>query len=359
MALFSIKAIVALAPRQGIVREAIVRKDTTMTPQENDAGCVLPCYSVIEFSAEATMDPIIEVNDLHKAYGAVAAVDGVSFTVARGEVFGLLGPNGAGKTTTVECLLNLRSPDRGSICILGVEKGAARPDLRARLGVALQSTGLLPELTVREQVSLFADLFPRALGIDGTLDRVGLLEDGRKPTKALSGGQKQRLAVALALINDPDLLFLDEPTTGLDPQARRRLWDVIRSLRGAGKTILLTTHYMEEAEQLCDRVAIIDHGRMIEQDHPDALIRKHFRESAIEFAANGEFPRDLLASQPAVTQVLSENGRISLFTTDVPQTMAGLFEMASRGLMTLQDMTVRQATLEDVFLKLTGRRIRS
>jgi len=304
------------------------------------------------------MDAAIEVKDLYKAYGAVAAVDGVSFTVGRGEVFGLLGPNGAGKTTTVECLLNLRAPDRGEVRILGVERGAARPDLRSHLGVTLQTTGLLPELTVREQVSLFASLFPRALKVDDTMERVDLLEVAKKPTKSLSGGQKQRLAVALALINDPDLIFLDEPTTGLDPQARRRLWEVIVSLRSKGKSILLTTHYMEEAEHLCDRVAIMDHGRIIEMDTPGSLIRKYFRETAIEFVAGSEFPRHLLASQVGVTQVLSENGRVSLFTTDVPRTMAGLFEIASTGSMTFQDMTVRQASLEDVFLKLTGRRIR-
>ena len=305
------------------------------------------------------MNVAIEVTDLHKSYGTLAAVDGVSFTVGRGQVFGLLGPNGAGKTTTVECLLNLRTPDRGDVRILGVERGAGRADIRARLGVALQTTGLLPELTVREQVSLFAGLFPRALKVEEVLESVGLLEAAKKPTKTLSGGQKQRLAVALALINDPDLFFLDEPTTGLDPQARHRLWEVILSLRARGKSIFLTIHYMEEAEHLCDRVAVMDHGQMIEQDSPGALVRKYFRETAVEFVAGSEFPRDLLPSLAGVTQVLCENGRVNLFTTDVPRTMTGLFELVSTESMTFQDMTVRQATLEDVFLKLTGRRIRS
>jgi ABC-2 type transport system ATP-binding protein len=300
----------------------------------------------------------IEVHDLRKSYGEVRAADGVTFSVAEGEIFGLLGPNGAGKTTTVECLLGLRQPDVGEVRLLGMEHGSQSSAIRARLGVQLQTTGLLPQLTVREQMGLFARLFPRALPVDDVLDRVGLREKAKTATKSLSGGQKQRLAVALALVNDPDLIFLDEPTTGLDPQARRGLWDVIRALRAQGTTVLLTTHYMEEAEQLCDRVAIMDHGRIIELDSPEALINKHFRETAIEFVALGESPRERLSALPAVGQTLFENGHATLYSSDVPRTMAGLFELVSAHALAFKDMTVRQATLEDVFLKLTGRRIR-
>jgi ABC-2 type transport system ATP-binding protein len=305
------------------------------------------------------MENAIEVHGLHKRYGQTVAVDGLTFNVTAGEIFGLLGPNGAGKTTTVECLLGLRTPDAGEIGLLGMMHADHSQAIRARLGVQLQTTGLLPELTAREQVQFFADLFPRALPVDDVIARVGLTETAKTRTRALSGGQKQRLAVALALINDPDLLFLDEPTTGLDPQARRALWDLVRGLQGAGKTVLLTTHYMEEAEQLCDRVAIVDHGRIIELGSPAALIRKYFHETAIEFTAQAEAPRESLMALPAVSQTRFENGQVTLYSTDVPRTMAALFELASASALAFHDMSVRQATLEDVFLKLTGRRIRA
>ena len=231
--------------------------------------------------------------------------------------------------------------------------------IRARLGVQLQTTGLLPQLTAREQVQFFADLFPRALPVDEVIAHVGLTESAKTSTRTLSGGQKQRLAVALALINDPDLLFLDEPTTGLDPQARHALWDLVRGLQRAGKTVLLTTHYMEEAEQLCDRVAIVDHGQIIELGTPIELIRKYFHETAIEFSAPPGLPREPLTALPAVSQARFENGQVTLYSTDVPHTMAALFELASASGLSFHDISVRQATLEDVFLKLTGRRIRS
>jgi ABC-2 type transport system ATP-binding protein len=301
----------------------------------------------------------IEIHELEKRYGEVVAVTGVSFVVARGEIFGLLGPNGAGKTTTVECLLGLRQADGGEIQLLGEKAGAGERDVRAQIGVQLQTTGLLAQLKVREQLALFASLFPRSLPIDEVLEQVSLLEQAKAMTKALSGGQKQRLAVALALINDPDLIFLDEPTAGLDPQARRHLWDVIRRLKTRGKTVLLTTHYMEEAEQLCDRVAIMDQGHIIEMDTPATLINRYFKETAIEFLALGSAPRDRLRLLPGVGQIMCENGRVTLYSSDVPRTMSGLFDLVEREGLAFEDMTVRQATLEDVFLKMTGRRIRT
>jgi ABC-2 type transport system ATP-binding protein len=301
----------------------------------------------------------VRVDDLYKRYGDVRAVDGVTFDVGKGEVFGLLGPNGAGKTTTVECVLGLRQPDAGAISVLGMEHGAQSRQIRARVGAQLQTTGLYPRLTVREQIDLFAHLFPRSRPVERVIDMVSLGEKARTQTKDLSGGQAQRLAVALALVNDPDLVFLDEPTTGLDPQARRGLWEIVRELKEAGKTVLFTTHYMEEAEQLCDRVAVIDRGQIIALDTPEALINRHFQETALEFDSLGEPPREQLSALPGVTQALFENGRPTLYSADVPRTMAGLFELVASGALVFKDMVVRQATLEDVFLKLTGRRIRS
>lgn len=301
---------------------------------------------------------IIEVQDLRKRYGDVVAVDGVSFEVAHGEVFGLLGPNGAGKTTTVECLLGLRKQDAGTVRLMGMEHGSGSAALKARLGAQLQTTGLLSRLTVREQVNLFANLFPTALPVDQLLDRVGLREKVNAQTKNLSGGQRQRLALAVALVNDPDVLFLDEPTTGLDPQARRSLWDIVREVQAAGKTVLLTTHYMEEAEQLCDRVAILDHGKIIGLDSPPALISRHFKDTAIELVPTNGSDRGLLSRLPAVGQTASQNGHVTVYSSDVPRTMAGLFQLVSDGSFSFKDLAVRQATLEDLFLKLTGRRIR-
>ena len=305
------------------------------------------------------MEAAIEIRELVKRYEDVTAVDGISFEVERGEVFGLLGPNGAGKTTTVECMLGLRNPDKGEIWVLGVKGGAQAKEIRARIGVQLQTTGLLNQLKVREQAALFAGLFPRTLPLDEVLAQVGLTEKAKTATKVLSGGERQRLAVALAILNDPDLIFLDEPTTGLDPQARRRLWDIVRRLRDQGKSILLTTHYMEEAEQLCDRVAVIDRGSIIEMGSPAQLIHKHFEETAIEFSAGESAPRETLDALPSVAQIQVENGRTTLYSTDVPRTMASLFALVDEQALQFKDLTVRQATLEDVFLKLTGRRIRA
>lgn len=305
------------------------------------------------------MQHAIRVENLIKRYDGIPAVDGLNLEVARGEVFGLLGPNGAGKTTSVECMLGLREPDNGQVIILGMQHEHDSQAIRARIGAQLQSTGLLPHLKVREQLELFASLFPSSLPIDQVAQLVGLDEKADMATVTLSGGQKQRLAVALALINDPELIFLDEPTTGLDPQARRALWDVILDLKAKGKTILLTTHYMEEAEQLCDRVAILDHGKMIENDRPGALIGRYFESTAIEFIDPGNLNHGALDSLGGIQQILRENGHVTLYSTNVASTLTQLFTLSSSKAVELNDMTIRQATLEDVFLKLTGRRIRS
>lgn len=299
----------------------------------------------------------IEVRDLYKRYGGKPAVDGVSFTVAAGEVFGLLGPNGAGKTTTVECIEGLRHPDRGSIRVLGRDQTGNVPELKARLGVGLQTTGLFPRLTVEETLNLYASFFPNPLSTDALIRLVGLGEKAKSLTHNLSGGQKQRLNLALALVNNPDVLFLDEPTAAMDPAARRTVWDIIRSLRTEGKTVVLTTHYMEEAAELCDRVAVVDRGRVIVEGEPAELVRRHFPETAVEFAAPRGIALTRMQALRAVTRVATEDGTVTLFSTAVPETVTDLMALSLTEGFRLDRFTVRGATLEDLFLHLTGRKI--
>jgi ABC-2 type transport system ATP-binding protein len=302
----------------------------------------------------------IEVVDLKKTYGETRAVDGVSFQVEPGEVFGLLGPNGAGKTTAVEMIEGLRPPDSGSIRVLSLDPKHDLRQIKNRIGIQLQTTALYPRLTVREVIDLFASFFNGRPPVptDTLITMVGLVDKANTRSKELSGGQKQRLSVALALVNDPEIVFLDEPTTGLDPQARRNLWDVVTNLQRRGKTILLTTHYLEEAEVLCDRVAVIDRGKIIALDSPDGLIRQHFNDTAIEFNAIGSFDADRLRALPGLSDLAVTDQQVTLHSSDVPQTMNGLLDMAKQQAIKFRDMTVHNATLEDVFLKLTGRHIR-
>src|SRR6266545_31240 len=247
--------------------------------------------------------PVISVHGLVKRYGDVHAVDGIDFEVAAGEVFGLLGPNGAGKTTTVEILEGLRAPDGGQAFVLGVDVANGADSLKPRIGVSLQTAALYPKLTVVELIELFRSFYPRARPTQELIDALELGERKNAQTRELSGGQRQRLAVALALVNDPELVFLDEPTTGLDPAARRALWDLVRDLKDNGKTILLTTHYMEEAEILCDRIAIMDHGKILEMGTVDELITKRFRERAVHFDRVDALTEAELAALPEVSSV--------------------------------------------------------
>jgi ABC-2 type transport system ATP-binding protein len=302
----------------------------------------------------------IGVVDLKKIYGETHAVDGISFQVEPGEVFGLLGPNGAGKTTAVEMIEGLRAPDSGSIKVLNLDLQHDLRQIKNRIGIQLQTTALYPRLTVREVIDLFASFFNSRppVATDTLIAMVGLADKANTRSKELSGGQKQRLSVALALVNDPEIVFLDEPTTGLDPQARRNLWDVITSLQQRGKTILLTTHYLEEAEVLCDRVAVIDHGKIIALDSPDGLIRQHFSDTAIEFNAIGAMQADQLRALPGVSDLVVSDQQVTLHSSDVPQTMTGLLDLSKQQAIKFRDLTVHGATLEDVFLKLTGRHIR-
>lgn len=303
--------------------------------------------------------PVIVVEDVCKHYGSVRAVDGVSFEVGAGEVFGLLGPNGAGKTTTVEMLEGLRVPDSGRLSVLGLEVPRSVDALRPRIGVALQTPSLYPRLTVEEVVALFASFYRDPSSIDEVIVALDLGDRRKALTKDLSGGQKQRLSVALALVNDPELVFLDEPTTGMDPAARRSLWDLIRGLKANGRTVLLTTHYMEEAEELCDRVAIIDHGKVLEIGTVAELISRHFHERAVHFLRIDTIDDAELAALPGVVRVKHEDeDRTLLYTLDVAATIGGLLDATDRRGTEPRDLGIRKPSLEDVFLELTGRALR-
>jgi ABC-2 type transport system ATP-binding protein len=303
-------------------------------------------------------EPVIRVADLKKHYGDVKAVDGVTFEVARGEVFGMLGPNGAGKTTTIEVLEGLRPPDSGTVEVLGLDVRRHPQSIKQRIGVQLQSVSLYPRLTVTELLDLFGSFFSHHVPTKQLIDAVDLGERAKAWSMNLSGGQQQRLSIALALVNDPELVFLDEPTTGLDPQARRSLWDLIKGLQERGKSVMLTTHYMEEATELCNRVAIMDHGHILEMGAVSELIGRRFRERAVFFDSNPKLPTDQLATLGGVTRTAQEDGQTVLYSNDVPGTIAALLATADGLSVEPHNLGIRQATLEDVFLDLTGRALR-
>ncbi len=303
---------------------------------------------------------VIEVENLVKTYNAVRAVNDISFQVGKGEIFGMLGPNGAGKTTTAEILEGLRTADSGKVRVLGKDVNRSPRQIKQRIGIQLQAPALLPLLTVRELLDTFSRFFDRTLKVNEVIDLVSLQETRNVLIKQLSGGQQQRLSVAIALINDPDIAFLDEPTTGLDPQARHGLWSVIEGMKNRGKTVFLTTHNMEEAQRLCDRVAIIDRGQIIASGSSEALIHQQFTEKAIQFELENPPDKDTLNEFPGVTTVMLDGREIIIYSADIPKTMLAILTYAEKNLITgqLKDLHVREATLEDVFLKLTGRRIR-
>jgi ABC-2 type transport system ATP-binding protein len=309
-------------------------------------------------SQAAGGEPVIRVNDLRKTYGSVHAVDGVSFEVRAGEVFGLLGPNGAGKTTTVEILEGLRSPDSGDVRVLGIDVGRQPEALKPRIGVSLQTAALYPKLTVVEVLDLFASFYPRRRPTPELIELLDLGEKRGAQTKNLSGGQRQRLSVALALVNDPDMVFLDEPTTGMDPAARRSLWDIVLALKRDGRTVLLTTHYMEEAEILCSRLAIMDHGKILDEGTVDELVSRRFRERAVRFDRVAELDDLALGSLAAVSSIKHDDSGVMLYTPDVAATIGALLAETERLGVEPGNLTVRRPTLEDVFLELTGRALR-
>lgn len=307
-----------------------------------------------------TPNRVIQVEGLSKSYGDVKAVVDLSFSVQQGEIFGFLGPNGAGKTTTLNILEGLRKADRGRVTVLGMDVDTSAAQIRRRIGVQLQSTSLLPDLTVIEQVTLFAGLYGcRMARADGLalLERVGLAEKANNLPNKLSGGQQQRLALALALVNEPEIVFLDEPTSGLDPQSRRALWELIRACQERGSTVVLTTHYMEEAEALCHRVGIIDHGKLIALDRPSALINQLEDLSSVTIPANHTL--DAIQALPGVVQAQYDGDAILMQTADVSTTLGALMALAQERGASLGDLHIRQPNLEDVFLKLTGYTIRN
>jgi ABC-2 type transport system ATP-binding protein len=296
---------------------------------------------------------------LVKRYNDVVAVDGLDLEVRAGECFGLLGPNGAGKTTTVEIFEGLTRPDDGTIEVLGCAWGAGHDRaLRNRLGVQLQETQFADKLTVEEIVRLFRSFYKRGRSVDAVIRTVGLEEKRGARYGKLSGGQKQRLAVACALVSDPDLLFLDEPTTGLDPQARLRLWEIIEQFRAGGGTIMLTTHYMEEATRLCDRVAIMDHGRVIALGTPTELIESLDADQIVEFSVKGELREEPLDGLPGVRAVRTKDGEHLLTVSDIGAALPALLAELGRQRVELITLATHQATLEDVFVSLTGRMLR-
>jgi ABC-2 type transport system ATP-binding protein len=295
----------------------------------------------------------IMARDIRKRYGETLAVDGVSFEVAEGEFFGLLGPNGAGKTTTLEVIEGLRQADAGEVTVLGMPSWPRNPALLPRIGVQLQTSAFFERLTATEQIHTFARLFrvPVARG-DAMLETFGLADKAGTRVEQLSGGQKQRLSIACALVHDPELVFLDEPTAGLDPQARRNLWDLLRSINADGRTVILTTHYMEEAEVLCQRVAIMDGGRILRCGSPEALIRDVGAVSRITVESGLLDADDLQKSIPEAT-VREDDGSLVIASRD-PGSV--LMELAGRD--ALRGLAVRGATLEDAFIALTGREYR-
>ena len=301
------------------------------------------------------------MRNLRKAYKDVLAVDGLELEVRAGECFGLLGPNGAGKTTTMEICEGLVSADSGEVEMLGLRWDSAAGQLRQRLGVQLQDTQLADKLTVLETVRLFRSFYHAGPTPAEVIALVQLEEKGKSRVGNLSGGQKQRLAMACALVGDPDFLFLDEPTTGLDPQARRQLWDLIEEFKASGRTILLTTHYMDEAERLCDRIAIMDHGKVIALGTPRELIASIGVEHVVEFSAGG--PAKPLALSPlrqmdGVRDVRSENGSVQMQVTELHRAVPALLDELSRQGLTLTELRTHSASLEDVFVTLTGRHLR-
>jgi len=304
------------------------------------------------------LDEAVSVLNLRKHYGEVAAVDGVSFQIKRGEIFGLLGPNGAGKTTTVELIEGLRKPDGGEIRVLGVNPQDGLGTIQEIIGVQLQQTTLYERIRVNEVIDLFGSYYPHHLPTSEILETVSLQEKERTFVQDLSGGQRQRLALGLALVNDPQILLLDEPTTGLDPQARRNLWEVIETTKGKGKTVLLTTHYMEEAERLCDRVGIIDHGRLIALGSPRELIEGQELNAAVELSFPDGIEKSFLESLPGVNLVTQDGDRFLLYTTSPHKVLLKLVRLYDQRKLRFENISVRRATLEDLFLELTGRRLR-
>ncbi len=298
-------------------------------------------------------EAVVQIKNLYKSYGKIKAVDGISFNVSKGEIFGMVGPNGAGKTTTIECIEGLRKPSSGSIDVLGFNPTKDGRNLRKYIGIQLQQSELPERLKVWEALELFNSFYHKTIKWPSLLDDLGLKEKQKSYFDKLSGGQKQRLFIALALINDPDVLFLDELTTGLDPQARRNTWKLIENIRKKGKTIFLTTHYMEEAERLCDRVAIMNHGKIIALDTPENLIRDIDVEQRLLFNLVQDFDINLIKKLNTVTNAEQKANKIVVYGKDQSM-VSDVVSLLVKNNIRFLNLKTEQATLEDVFLTLTG-----
>jgi len=292
--------------------------------------------------------PLLKVTELRMHFGSLRAVNGISFSIHRGTCVGLLGPNGAGKTTTVEILEGIRKPTAGEILYKGDVQDAR---FRLEAGIMFQSTALPDFITTRETLNLFRDLYPRSMGLDELIEACSLGEFLNRDAKRLSGGQRQRLLLAIALINDPEIVFLDEPTTGMDPQARRNFWKLIKDIRKRGKTVVLTTHYMDEAYELCDEILIMDHGKIIAEGTPDTLLAKHFSDVVIELPI-ADLPPGF--DSEGLT-VLRADSKAEILAPDVDRAV----ELLQANRVTLANMRIRQRTLEDLFIELTGKELRA
>jgi ABC-2 type transport system ATP-binding protein len=302
------------------------------------------------------MEMIIEVRDLVKKYRGVTAVDGISFEVRKGEIFGMVGPNGAGKTTTIECIEGMRNPDAGSVRVMGLDPGRNGYQLREIIGVQLQESALPDRIKVHEAMDMFASFYPETIDTENLLSQLGLSEKKKSAFAKLSGGQKQRLFIALALINDPEVVFLDELTTGLDPKARRAIWDLVLGIRERGKTVFLTTHFMEEAERLCNRVAIVDQGKIVALDTPENLIRSLDAGYRVVFTVPGTPDLDNFRKIKGVHKVEQVNGRVTIEGNEdgLLREIVILLDDEKIG---FRDLRTEQPTLEDVFLTITGKEV--
>jgi len=301
-------------------------------------------------------EPSLVICDLVKSYGSIRGVDGVSFSVSEGEIFGLLGPNGAGKTSLLECALGLREADGGSVRIGGLDAREHPREVKLRIGAVLQSTALQDAITAREALELFGEFYPNGVPAERLLERFGLMEKAGAPFETLSGGERQRLALALAFVNDPKLLFLDEPTSGLDPQVRRELHEDIRRFRAEGRSVLLTTHYIEEAHALCDRIAILHRGRIVAMGRPDELVGRSASCTRVIVQAAKGLDAGTVGGLAGVIAAAEVEGKLVVETQDTGRTIIELVQYLGRTGNELMDLQVRKPSLEDVFIELTGDR---
>jgi ABC-2 type transport system ATP-binding protein len=299
---------------------------------------------------------VVEVRDLIKRYSNLLAVDEISFEVYEGEIFGMVGPNGAGKTTTIECIEGLRRPDSGSIQVLGMDPRQDGYTLREQIGIQLQESALPDRIKVWEAMEMFATFYPKTVDWNALLEQLGLIEKRKSAFIKLSGGQKQRLFIALALINDPEVVFLDELTTGLDPKARRAIWDLVLDIRDRGKTVFLTTHFMEEAERLCNRVAIVDQGKIVALDTPSNLIRSLGSEYRVVFSVREKLDKGMFEKISSVTNFDQVDDQVMIRGKE-EGLLSGIVNALEAGGVKFRDLRTEQPTLEDVFLTITGKEI--